>query len=262
MAAENPNQIEAFLEGTLSESEKLIFEKRLQQDPEFKALVEDYQQAVWMLKVQRHLDLRAEVDAITNANEITPFRETIPLDPQPEFSVHWIRWAAVFIILCITSFLYFFMCQRYSNIGLTEQYFDPYTSITNFDTTFLEDNFNEGLTHYEQRRYDSAIAYFESISAEKIHYQAAQLYLASSYLAIGTPAKAEKILKPLHDRKVYESVVNWYLGLAKLGRSDVMGARQLFQEVQADSSDRIYQEKAGRILDQLNHKIRSLPGIP
>lgn len=235
--------VEAYLNNTLSETERKEFEKRLAADTDFRDEVKPLlanelalQQAADQEKRKRFDEWYAEAkeEGITPPTQVRPIR---PL------------WIAVGIAAAIAVLLLVFW-PRPKAINAQELYaanFQPYYPPEVRGGTDLDSLTKAAHVFILQEDYDQAIPLMEEIISDDESALKERLYLASAYLETDQAQKALDLLKPISFEESAEAA--WYQAMAHLALGNWEEAKPLLERL-ATKEDSFYGKKAREVLKE------------
>jgi len=212
----DPILIQRYLDGDLTEEEKLAVESQLQ-----------------LPSVQEYLDTyRTIADGIRHYGEQQVCSEVEQLEaeaqaveaesyPQPIARRWFLRGAAASLLLLLVAFPVYWQQDERRLPRLANEYFKPYEALGGATRGSNDEGFvlPEAFEAYFQKDYPQAIELFTQASTQEDRPYV-WLYLGNAYLSDEQPQEAVKALKrvltyPDVDRRT-EQRTHWYLGLAYL----------------------------------------------
>lgn len=242
----NFENIEKFLEGTLTPKERKDFEERLKSDPEFAARVEDYNLVVKSVESYGEQKLKARLKEI-HQEEIKPARKFGRRE--------LLKLAAIFVGLMIVSapLLYNYLLKGPDYQALYEENFNPYPDILSQRGADVHSQMlSEALSYYNKQEYDNAAALFEVLQSQQTgHQDLIRLYAGISFLGNHEHEKAETTFKEImaETENPFAGQAQWYLALNLLNMDRIDDAKVLLDEIVAEKS--YNHMKARKLLDEL-----------
>ncbi|NAS32710.1 hypothetical protein GTQ40_17145 [Flavobacteriaceae bacterium R38] len=228
--------IDNFLKGTLSDSERTLFDELIANDATFKEEV----------KLRQNLQKVAafEDDAATRAMLVDFEAEHHQKQKRVPVKL-WLVAASLALIISIT----YFTTQKSTadaQVLFTEN-FEPYRNVVHpiVRSTEQQDLRTEAFNHYEKGEYKEALVLFEKLFKEEKtpHYL---FYKANALLRLNRPEEAIVALKAhLKTKDTLTQKSNWYLAMAYLKLNDLENAKKNLKIVIAQNK---YNVKKAKIL--------------
>lgn len=236
--------IEHYLDGSLSDTERLAFEERVSREAELRAQVEE------MTLIREGIMRASRKEVLKSLKEL---EATLPEVETPVIALWrntWLQVAAGISLLAVCAYLLWPRPQEPTQ--LFAEYFEPYPNIIMPTVRGVVENDStvkaQAFRAYDQNDYELAIQLFEKLSTQD---EAVLLYLGNSYLASGQPEKALLLFeKVLNNYDVFDEQAEWYVAVSYLKLEEREKARAALQKVVARESS--YKSKAQLILDKLN----------
>lgn len=236
--------IEHYLDGSLSETERLAFEERVNNEVELRAQVEE-------MKVIREGIVRASRKEVLKS--LQALEATLPAVEAPVIPLWrntWLQVAAGISLLAVCAYLLWPRTQE--SAQLFAEYFEPYPNIIMPTVRGVVENDStvkaQAYRAYDQQNYAEAIRLFEAVQQKD---EGVLLYLGNSYLASGQPEKALPLLeKVLNNYDAFDEQAEWYVAVSYLKLEERDKAREALKKVVARESS--YKSKAQLILEKLN----------
>lgn len=233
-----------YLSGDLEADDQKAFENRLENDPEFAAEVEEYQQLYSDMEVFReHQVLKSEVAEVAEAVEgelraqATPPRRRLPK-----------IWAIAASLLLLATVTYFFL-PKYSATYFQESY--P-GLIENPGGLRGDSSDEEGLTKalkaYESQDYPTCISLIDTnpvTSSERV-------LLGSALLLNNQAGEAISNLEPVLTDSTYLEYARWLLALAHLHEGEEAVARTYLDQIVSDTTRLYKRSEAESVLAKLD----------
>ena len=201
--------IERYYNNSMSDEERLEFEKKLQTDPEFKAQVEDIRIFIRGIQTQ---SLKEQLDAFHKDIPEKKFNKT----SSKLISLQFLKYAAAAIILMVISNYYFF--GNPSNEKLYSEYFTPDPGLPTTMGNTANYDFYDAMVNYKYGDYKKAISKWEKIEQRKPDNDTINYFLGVAHLADKNVEKSIPFLKKTaHDTESkFNNDANFYIGLAYL----------------------------------------------
>jgi tetratricopeptide (TPR) repeat protein len=236
--------IEHYLDGSLSDTERLAFEERVGSEAELRAQVEE-------MKLIREGIVRASRKEVLKS--LQALEATLPSVEAPVVPLWrntWLQLAAGISLLAVVAYMLWPRTQEPAQ--LFAEHFEPYPNIIMPTVRGVVENDStvkaQAFRAYDQHDYGLAIQLFEKLS---VHDEAVLLYLGNSYLANGQPEKALPLFeKVLDEYAVFDEQAEWYVAVSYLKLEEREKARVALKKVVAREGS--YTSKAQLILEKLN----------
>jgi len=237
-------QIDDYIMGRLSPSERELFEKRMKKDP----------------ALQKKVDICNELHDSIQETDIHSLREKLI---SAQYSVKspkikWIRLSTYITAASIALFIalrFLVVDSSQNHERLFSKHFQPFQIVGETrssqpsESNILSD---ELVNLYINNKYNDAIPVIESYLDRYPNDNQASLMLTSAYLETNRDEKAEELLKRLvleNNNEFYAEVIEWYLALSILKQGKLEEAKSILTEIEMGKG--FYSEKATSILDLL-----------
>lgn len=271
-AFKHTEQIDAWLKGELTETERLSFEQKLAEDTDLAAEVKAYQ---LMVEGIEYAAIKAEVKKKTvpivrkleREGFLPKLAPVVPMNPKsrrPRILLWVLTTAATLVILLIAAY---WLLQSSSN---TEAIFDTYylteqTEVSiqierheavGFASDKVKDAFLvKGLSFYQKGDYKNAQAALDDYTTNYPDENLASLYLGLSLMELKDYKQAQTVLAPLINIADFGQInmAKWYLALCYLHLEEAQGlesTKQLLQDL-ARNPNSGYSNQAQRMLNDL-----------
>ncbi len=220
-------QLDAFWHDELPENERLLLQKHLDTDPEFRAEANKIRFFTEGLEALRRHEARQRLKVID---------ATMP-PIEPPKSANWTTIAIVALALVVAAFaVYRFVVVQPVQKAKPKPstaivaYFEPYPALEITAGEEEEDVKGEALRLYSDNNFEEAIPLFQkSFDIEKDSMQL--FYKGVSFLGNGQTQNAISLLEPMQGSSTFPmESVDWYLGLAYLANSQREKALFLVQK--------------------------------
>ncbi|MCB0662369.1 MAG: hypothetical protein KDC24_06495 [Saprospiraceae bacterium] len=248
MREEQYEKIEAYLEGTLNEEEKLAFEKEMSEDQALKNAVALEKDLQTFLPDTAELAFRQNLEQVNKNWKNKQGGSTI--------SMRWFSIAAGMLLVFGFSFWKtIFSPAPLNNQELFAAHFEPYQMVLNTRSGGqLEGEnqlkLNEALEAYADKNYSKAAIAFQNLAEIEPDNELYELYSGLSHLAAGHADTSIEILEVLQ-RKSSPSLreqIQWYLGLAYLKNDQKEEAKRTLSSI--DEGEYRYEE-AKKVLEDM-----------
>jgi len=235
--------IEKYFEDDLSEFDTQTFQRRVQADEEFRALVEQEKYIVGAIRMQ---GLKDELDSLKRM-------EALLKDPEIKIAQpidrRWYILAAAMIALLIVARIAFTPTVTTEN--LYEDNYRPYPNV--FEPTVRSqsrtDERTEAFLEYEKGNYGKAARLFR-VQLEKENNDGILLLLGNCNLMQGNTNEAITNFSQLLDQSPELSIqAKWFLSMAHLKNGDKARAMPLLHEL--STTDGSYADKAQAMIKEL-----------
>lgn len=217
----------------MSREERIVFETRLQQDPEFRTQVEDIKTLLFGIE---EYALNEKLDEFHSDLPIN--METGKTDPKVR-QLHFRQIAAAVIILIASASFWIF--NGSSNERLYDDYFKPDPGLPT--TMSSSDNFAfyDAMVNYKHGDYKKAIGKWEILHDKVPQNDTLNYFLGSAYLADKNEDKAISYLENVTETKAsaFKNEAYYYLGFAYLKKENIASAKKNFKSSTLENSKTI-----------------------
>ncbi len=260
MEEDNPLLI-AYLDGTLEEEDRIAFEAEVEKKPELKAALELERD------VRKAIQLDYKIETLNKVKDIYHAviqEETSERKPNNIWNFYTISLAAVLLLLILFSWIFIDVAPTYTNEGLLESY----AAVTvipdshNLMGQTQRDIFQEGLEAVNRDNWELAREQFLQIADSSKLYDQAQFYIGLSYF------EEDEYQKALAYFSTNESISHevleqnrWFSALSHLGANEIEEVKLILKQIVDDDQQYFMKESAAKLLNELNHPVRKLPGI-
>lgn len=225
--------VERYDNGTMAQEERIAFEEQLNNDADFKSVVEDIRITLLGIETQT---FKERMDEFHQEIPETRSVETLP-SKSPSLSFSKIAIAAGIII----ALGMFWFLSGSSNDRLFTEYFKPDPGLPT--TMSSSDNFvfYDAMVNYKQGDYKTAISKWKKLNEKSPGNDTITYFLGVAYLANKNTDEAVLYLnKTLNTAdSVFLEDAYYYLGLAYLKSDKSDEARQAFQKSKSEKSQEI-----------------------
>ena len=244
LSEQDIDQLDAYLQNSLSEAERQAFEQKLQQMPELKTELH-FQQSVKEAVVFKEATqlksrlLKLEDELMADGSGIKPITR-----PGSHWAGKWGLISSMAAALALVAIAFWFLFSQPNNQELYTAYYQAYPN-TEDPITRGEAGELSGFQLYEQERYEEAIEKLEQRNNETDAF-----YIAQSYLALGQEEQALEIFSKLSRKDFeYTDASRWYLALLLLKQDKTDEA--IVQLKKLAEQPNTYQNKAIELLEEL-----------
>ncbi|MEM6345561.1 MAG: hypothetical protein AAF927_16835 [Bacteroidota bacterium] len=244
-------QIDAYLNGRLSEADRSAFETQIAQDPQLAEEVALQKEATQLLLADRQRAFKAQLKEVAAKSKTAPVVEMKETPVVSLWQQNWVRIAAAVVLLIGLGFILWPKSAAVSYPQMAEAYFEPYPDrlqIRSGDDDSLT-LVQEALLAYNQKDYDTVVNTLADLDENDPQYLLGRLYRANAYIALKQPAPAIEILQEIYalEQSAISEITAWYLALAYLQADDAPNAQTILQGIAKDEAS-VYRERAQEIL--------------
>jgi tetratricopeptide (TPR) repeat protein len=230
-------QIEAYVSGLLSETDRIAFEQQMASDPELAALVDNY-------------DLISDVRDVLIEEDVREVltRKSVPRSRQVRTKrLRFFLATAAILALAITTVT--LINLQNSTDRIFTRHFEPYPSGA---LRGVNDRVSDGLTAYDHQDYANALAHWNAVDRNSPEYLSAQIYVGNALLAHGEAELAIIEFSEIIDRKDarFTQAAQWYLALAYLKAGKRESSIAILMNIQ-EFGTHAYQARAQELLNKL-----------
>jgi hypothetical protein len=234
--------IEAYHNGTLADEDRMAFERRLNDDPEFNRLVKEH---VWILDGFEGMQMKAFEESLRQ-RDVRPRRGTGR------------RWLIMLLILAIAVLLLLLVRERTApddvkDTILAEAYYTPPVSLVErSQSQTMPEELTEAFLLYSDEEWEDAAQYFASV--EEMEYRAiANYYEAHCRYQMGEFTEAQAMFEGMTSDAQYAERSEWFgvHCLLQTGMTDVAISRL---EVIVTDETHFYRDSALELLTGLGSK--------
>ena len=199
-----------YLKGTLPEEEHKAFEEKIATDPDFKEEAELNEDLLFAMNVHHKKQLKEKFR--TWSQEIKPARV------RPIRRYRTLAVAAVLLLLVTAS--YFWLFRQDTHQQLFTDYYKAYYNIYDVQERDFDDSkpIHKALKRYEEQQYTTAIPLFEQELKQRPNDMGLLFYSGLSYLSVNQADIASEKLQRVASSgdKKYSEAAQWYLALSFL----------------------------------------------
>lgn len=242
---DNWNDIEAYFNDTLSESERLKIEEKMKTDQAFAQEVALYKSIEGGLRLKGNKALKAQLDEIHN--------RVIPNASKPRVrqlsTGNWLAIAASIALLIVAGYLLFG-----TNTNSSENLFAAHYERFEWDAETRSSQTNPLQELSQLYNSENTREFLKAAeNGQWLPEQNPQLALAlgSSYLEQKQYEKAIQYFETASTNTLFQSEAQWYLALTYLKQEKTSKAIELLQVLKQESSD-YYANKADELINALN----------
>lgn len=224
--------IERYYNDSITSDERVVFEKKLQNDPEFKTQVEDIKTLLLGIETQA---LKEQL------NDFHKNIKKIEKNTRVGFLTFRKFAAAAAIIITLGGFWFF---NKPTNEKLYAKYFKPDPGLPTTMSSTEEFKFYDAMVNYKRGDYKLAIEKWETLLSHKPQNDTLNYFVGVAYLA----DKNEKTSIPYLEKtvqqtnSVFKNEAFYYLGLAYLKVDNIQLAKENFSQSTINNSEDIISE--------------------
>ncbi len=260
------NEIEKYLSGEMTPEEVVVFEEKLQSNPDLKREVALYEDLDTVLDDNNweEIDPNADTKKVKayeeflksekGQNIITNIKEAEQAYFQKKQGVN-VKQIVLYVVsiaavFCILFFSIYDSAGSYSPSELAENYKD-WSDLPSFTTKSSE---NSEITTAENlftnKNYKEALGLFQELKTDDTNKDLVALYIGISQFETNQNENAIKTFKNLADHWKYGPRARWYLALVYLKNNNTKSAIKELEEITKDANNFNF-KKAEEILNIL-----------
>lgn len=173
-------QIEAYLNNTLSPDARTVFEQQLKDTPALKRAVLNHVLANEALGLVIEDNVNAKLNRLAQQRQ----KATAAKSATAKIIPFWKRPLAIAasILLVVLAGTFIWSNQQYSNKALTAQFYANSTLPTVRSDQATNANFSNGLVAFSKQNYQEAITHLDQIALTETNYLSAKYLLGHAYL--------------------------------------------------------------------------------
>lgn len=240
----NIEQLNRYLDGELSDADKLAIEQNLQTDAAFKARLQNLVVAREAIKSTGLKNRIADIQRVFKAeNAVTETAKVVPMKPRKPIRAMLSAAAAVVVIVAGYTI---FQLVATSNQSVYERYYVQYhlpvqrgdetTDATTIDSLYSAGNYNQLASVYATLQQPT----------QKEHFLAgmAALNVNQPANAVTSFEKLRQVNQQSSD-KLFEQESDYYLALAHIKNGNIDAAEKLLQQIKQNPNHLYYKNAAG-----------------
>lgn len=250
--AKNTKEIDEYLEGSLTDSEKLDFEAALNTDPQLYKEFSLHNELDNVLSDQKTLDFRAIL--VESRRNYKRNQKTVPKVIKIARKYRYAA-ASVILLLMIVGSILILSPRNYSNEQLFHKYYKPGDAVG--ITRSGNVNVVDAIMKFHNGEYLSACNIFDDVLQQDVNNQALRYYYGISCIEVKDYEKAEKLFKEIIDdgNNLYIEYAQWYLGLTYLVEGQNEKAIDQFNSI-AENSEHYYNKDARELSEKIENSIK------
>ncbi len=243
------NEIEEYLDNSLSKEELNLFEQDLLSDETLQDELNLHEEVNAAIMEQDVVDLREKLQTIGEKHRKREDIKTIIFN-------RWNMVAASFILFFTLGGYLFFNNRPYTNDQIYKTYFEPYGIIGTTRSSDADNGslMSEALKNYEAKNYRTAAALFQQILRKDSTNITGNFYSGISNLEINRYINANKNFNRVisHNDNLFIEQSEWYLGFCHLMNGNRTKAIHQFTVIA--NKDGFYKDKAAKILKRIKEQ--------
>jgi tetratricopeptide (TPR) repeat protein len=241
--------VDRYLDGVMSDSEQIWFEKELDDNAALKSELAMQQKIKTVLQDTGVLDLQVQLDEIYKKT-YNPWKDAISIKSTPMRVLAGIAAGIIIAVVLVTT-----LSRKTTSQDLFAEYYKPAEINMNFRTAedIVDSELRKAMVFYESKNYNQAIVLFEKILKSDNTRVGLNLYSGISRMEINQYDEANRNFSKIIDHKANAFVesAQWYLGLCYIMTNEVDRARDVFTSIV--KSDGYYKKDARRILKKISN---------
>jgi tetratricopeptide (TPR) repeat protein len=249
--------IDRYLEGIMTQKEKIWFEKELDDNPELNEELMLHKKVDEVIGDRELIDLEKQLDSIY---EVTykPLYGFSGIFRNPKV-IRGAASAAVVAVMIFVSVLFLNKPREEAmEVSTPSELFAEFYSPAEMSLSFraagdvVDKELREAMMLYDQKEYSRAIVLFEKILKDDASRIGLNLYSGISHMELEEYTQANTSFQKIIDDKsnAFIESAEWYLALCYMMTDEVEMASELFRKIA--SSHGYYREDAIRILKMIN----------
>lgn len=223
---ETKELFDSYLKEEMSESDKALFEKLLNENPLYKAQLESYQ-----IEIKKKQKIKPNPGASTSDSKIKTLKT-------------WSFSIGIAVLIVLSGYILFRTLGMPTGEKLYFNYYEPYQASTQIRQSGSP-VISEGISAYEKRNYKLALAIFEQPNPE-VDFNLKRFYVGLSQLGDNRPEKAIPVLKLVSPEAIFYPETNWYTAMAYLKLNKLESAKNHLEISAANPNP--YTDKASELL--------------
>lgn len=217
-------RIEKYIDGTMSQDERLSFEKELQENELLRNEVE----------LQQNLQMSLAIAAI---NKQTEQKESKSLKLVKSNRFYWGATAAALLLIAFPIYLIFF-AQK----DLYKEYYLPDPGLPTVMGSTKDYRFQDAMIDYKMKDYALAKDKWENLAKENPQNDSIHYYIAMANLNLNDYALADKQLSEISQNSTFHHKVLWYRALIALKRNNTEQAKKWLRLLNDNNAQELLKE--------------------
>ncbi|WP_111308582.1 tetratricopeptide repeat protein [Confluentibacter sediminis] len=223
--------IECYYNNSMDRDDRIIFEKKLQDSPEFKEQVEDIKTMLLGIETQA---LKEQLD---------DFHKEIPLEKNKIRFLQPLKIAVAAAIIIAFGCFWFFSGS--SNQKLYAKYFTPDPGLPTTMSNSDDFEFYDAMVNYKHGDYDKAIQKWQVLYQKQATNDTINYFLGLAYMSHDKIEAAKPFLQKVTETKKpfpFLSEAYYYLGLAYLKEGQIELAKENLGLSNTEQSQKLLNE--------------------
>lgn len=258
MSDDITKNVQAYLDGDLSDQEREVFEKELSTNKALQNELEIQKDFIAVLQSKEDIKLKKELlKDWQNIKSFPPEEQLNTTIKAKEKSLvfYLSRIAAIGLLLIGSWWIYHSFSKDTSADLLATQFLDEKYNAPTYTKNKLEEldeNWKNAIGFYQKEQYKETGLAIEQIVAQGTETKEQQFYLGLSYLYQQEPNLDKAISyfqKLLNPNSLFKEQAHWFIALAHLKNKDNAQAKQYFEKI--INSNFWKKEEAKKILEKI-----------
>lgn len=224
-------QIEQYVNGEMTEAERMAFNEKLKHDAVLSEQVALYRQADQALSDEKLLDFAEMLEAVKS--EYHESEENKPRQKVRNFKSYFLYGIAASLLLIVSTLL-FWPKPDVDTLTWYEANYSPYPAQVQRSTgDGYPEKLDQALSAYRNQQYDLAIELIQPYRTTPPYGAMADFYTAQALMATNRLEEANIMWEQMlsGEASVYRQSVQWYLALSYVRLGELGKARELASEI-------------------------------
>jgi len=246
---ENTEIIEKYLDGSLSDEERVAVEARADSDPEFRKLIEMHREVNKSIADNDLYELHKKIEAVTAEDAYQNWRRT---GTWHGFRYYLLRIGALVLLVTGSAIIMRYAFNTHSpEERLLNRYYIPYDADVVSRSAQATGEFDNAMLSYSRKEYETAFSVFSVIVEDDPENYLAWFFRGLSCMELNDFENAARSFTSIPEpwNSVYSEHRDWYYGLTLLGQGNTRQASIVFGNI--SRLDGYYAGKARRIYSRL-----------
>lgn len=225
--------ISKILNNEADEDEKILFEKRIEKEPDFKSKAEEIKLLITGI---REANLAKEMDR---------FHQKMDEGKKPENNIRRMNlikfswWAAAALVIIIAGIWFYTTGNNQHDIYAN--FYKPDPGLPTLMSSTENYDFEKAMVDYKMGEYAKAIDSWENLYEKNTNNDSLAYFLASAYLANNEPEKAKPLFEKMLQFKESDFLLDtyWYLGLIYLDENEIQKGKEMIKKSNHQNKDKI-----------------------
>lgn len=247
--------IELYIQGKLSEADKILFEQKIKNDDALANMVRMYRDIHETLNDKEVMEFHENLENIyqhLKSEEPGIFNDASHKTSGKKI---WLRWytvaAAAVVAAGLIISMFFFALRPNKNERLYAAFFKPYDAgnITRSVGQGNLDLYTIGLNAYDSADYERAVGLFIKVSDTDNFKMPANLLAGISAMQTGNADLAIEMFQKVNNASLCKEAADWYLALCYIRKNEFATAEKLLDKLIKGSGP--YSESAKKLLEEM-----------